>query len=74
VSKIDLKKELKHLYQPPINSVVQVNVQKMNFLMIDGEGDPNTSKSFQGAVEGLFQVSYTLKFMIKRARPRLTTA
>jgi hypothetical protein len=36
--------------------------------MIDGEGDPNTSKGFQEAVEVLFSLSYTLKFMIKKGK------
>jgi hypothetical protein len=38
----------------------------MNFLMIDGRGDPNTSQEFQEAVEALFGVSYTVKFMVKK--------
>ena len=38
----------------------------MNFLMIDGMGDPGTSQSYQGAIEALFSVSYSLKFMIKK--------
>src|SRR4030042_1311720 len=36
--------------------------------MSDGEGDPNTSQAFQDAVEALFSVSYTLKFMIKKGK------
>ncbi len=38
----------------------------MNFLMVDGEGDPNTSKSFSDAIEALYPLSYTLKFMVKK--------
>jgi hypothetical protein len=38
----------------------------MNYLMMDGKGDPNTSKEFQEAVEALFSLSYTIKFMIKK--------
>ena len=38
----------------------------MNFLMIDGSGDPNTSQSFQDAIEALYAVSYKLKFMVKK--------
>ena len=34
--------------------------------MIDGAGDPNTSQEFQEAVEALFSISYTLKFMVKK--------
>ncbi len=65
MKKVDFKKELKHLYKPPTNRVEIVNVPEMNFLMIDGKGDPNTSQEFSDAVEALFGVSYTLKFMIK---------
>jgi hypothetical protein len=43
-----------------------VEVPPMNFLMVDGEGDPNTSSDFKEAVEALFGLSYTLKFMVKR--------
>jgi hypothetical protein len=45
MQKIDLKKELKHLYQPSAEKVVQVDVPTMNYLMVDGEGDPNTSQA-----------------------------
>ena len=66
MEKIDLKKELKHLYQPSAREVVQVEVETFNFLMVDGEGDPNTSQAYAEAVEALFSVSYTAKFMVKR--------
>jgi hypothetical protein len=67
MGKIDLKRELKKLYQPPAGKVVTVEVPKMNYLMVDGEGDPNGSKTFQEAVGSLFSVSYTLKFMVKKS-------
>jgi hypothetical protein len=63
---IDFKKELKHLYHPSAKEVVRVEVPAMNYLMIDGEGDPNTSQAFADAVETLFPLSYTLKFMVKK--------
>jgi len=66
MTKIDYKKELKQLYKPPTKNVEIVDVPKMNFLMVDGEGDPNTSQSFQDAIEVLYPLSYTLKFNIKR--------
>lgn len=66
MQKIDLKKELKHLYQPSAKEVVQVEVPTFRFLMIDGEGDPNTSQKYAEAVESLFSVSYTAKFMVKK--------
>ena len=66
MKKIDFKKELKYLYQPSANEVEQVNVPTMNYLMADGEGDPNTSPAFAAIVEVLFSLSYTLKFMVKK--------
>jgi len=66
MEKIDFKKELKHLYEPPTKKVEIVNVPEMNFLMIDGKGDPNITQEFSDAVEALFGVSYTLKFIIKK--------
>jgi len=66
MEKIDFKKTLKHLYQPSAKEVVMVEVPTMNFLMVDGEGDPNTSQAFADAVEVLFAVSYAVKFKIKK--------
>jgi hypothetical protein len=63
---IDFKKQLKHLYQPPTKEVVVVDVPELNFLMVNGKGDPNTSQEYAEAVEVLFQMSYALKFMVKK--------
>ncbi|MFQ6674426.1 MAG: GyrI-like domain-containing protein [Fidelibacterota bacterium] len=64
--KLDLRKELKHLYQPSAKEVGLVNVPPMSFLMIDGKGDPNQSGSFQQATEVLYGVSFTVKFDLKK--------
>lgn len=66
MEKIDYKKKLKHLYKPSAKKVEIVDVPEMNFLMVDGEGDPNTSKAFSDAIEALYPLAYTLKFMIKK--------
>ena len=66
MTKIDLKKELKYLYASSAKEVVLVDVPEMGFLMIDGQGDPNTSQEFVEAVEALNSVSNTLKFRIKK--------
>lgn len=65
-TKIDIKKQYGTLYSPSKNEVVQVDVPTFNFLMVDGAGDPNTSQTYRDAVEALFSVSYTAKFMIKK--------
>lgn len=64
--KTDLKKELKELYSPSAKKPSIVDVRSLNFVMIDGVGDPNTSKEYQGALETLYGVSFTVKFMIKK--------
>lgn len=66
MDKIDFKKEMKHLYQPSAKEVVQVDVPTTNFLMVDGEGDPNASQAYSDAIEVLYAVSYAIKFMIKK--------
>jgi hypothetical protein len=63
---IDYRKMLREFYQPGSKEVVAVDVPAMNFLMIDGVGDPNTSESFSEAIEALFAVAYTLKFVVKK--------
>jgi hypothetical protein len=74
MEKTDLRKELKHLYQPSAKEVVQVEVPAFTFLMVDGEGDPNTSQEYAQAVEALFSVSYTAKFMLKKGPRKLDYA
>ena len=65
MSKIDYKKELKEFYRPSAKKVVEVDIPKMNFLMVDGNGAPETTE-YKEAIEALYSVSYTLKFMIKK--------
>lgn len=64
--KIDIKKLLKDLYQPSTKTPVIIEIPPMNFLMIDGRGDPNTSQAYQTAVSALYSLSYSIKFMIKK--------
>jgi hypothetical protein len=64
--KVDYKKQLKHLYQPSAKEFVVVEVPPMQFLMIDGHGDPNTAQEYQDALEALYAVAYALKFASKK--------
>lgn len=66
MSKIDLKKELKGLYTASAKKPGFVEVPVMSFLMIDGKGDPNKVPEFGEAVQALYSVAYTLKFMLKK--------
>ena len=64
---IDLRKQFKHLYQPSAKQFSIVDVPPLNFLMIDGAGNPNTSQDYRDALEALYGLSYTLKFGVKWA-------
>ena len=64
--KIDLKKEMKHLYNPSKKEPIIVDVPPMNYLMLDGHGNPNNNPLFQDAVSSLYPLAYGLKFAIKK--------
>jgi hypothetical protein len=65
MSKVDFKKELKELYSPPKKFVI-AHVPEMQFLMVDGHGDPNVAQEYQDALEALYAVAYKIKFMSKK--------
>lgn len=66
MGKIDLKKELKPFYTASAKTVDFVDVPPMNFLMVDGKGDPGKARAYQQAVEALYSVAYTIKFAVKK--------
>jgi len=67
MTKLDFKKEFKHLYKASTKEVSLIEVPPMNFLMIDGHGDPNTSTEYAEAIGALYAVAYALKFRVKRS-------
>ncbi len=67
MDKVDLKKELKELYNPSAKEVSVVDVPDMNFLMIDGEGAP-TSPPYIASIQTLYPIAYALKFMVKKGK------
>lgn len=66
MKKIDYRKELRSLYAPLSKEISIVDVPIMNYIMIDGKGDPNKVNEYSLAIEALYTVSYTIKFMIKK--------
>lgn len=66
MSKIDLKKELKSFYSASSKKVEFVDVPPMNFLMVDGKGDPGKVIAYRQAIEALYAVAYTVKFAVKK--------
>ena len=64
----DLKQELKPFSKPSAKQAQIVDVPPLNFLMIDGSGDPNTAQAFKDATAALYSVAYALRFMFKKQR------
>jgi hypothetical protein len=65
MSPYDIKKERKDLYNPSSKAFSLVDAPPMQFLMIDGAGNPNDNPAYQTALEALYGVAYTLKFALK---------
>jgi hypothetical protein len=72
MEKLDLKKQYAHLYKPRHNRVTVVDVPVFKFAILDGaieEGQsPGTSPAFQQAMEALYGISYTIKFLSKYSK------
>ena len=67
MEKVDFKKLMKPYWQPPVGRFVIIEVPQLNFLMVDGRGDPNVAAEYATALKWLFTLSYTLKFQSKAA-------
>lgn len=67
--RIDRRKDLADLYTAKSDPKI-IDVPPLDYLMIDGAGDPNSSPEFSAAIEALYGVSYTVKFSLRdRASP-----
>lgn len=64
--KRDFLKEQPQWYKPSAKQVSEVDVPTMQFLMVDGMGDPNTAPAYAEAVEALFSLAYAIKFAVKK--------
>lgn len=58
MNKIDFKKTLE-CYQAKYNELKIVTIPPMKYLMVDGHGDPNTTKEYADAIQALYPVAYT---------------
>ena len=67
--KTDFKKDI-DAYRARHGQFRLVQVPDLQYLMIDGHGDPNTSPAFTHAVEAIYPVAYKLKFASKRVLGR----
>lgn len=67
--KVDLKKTI-DAYRATAGEFSIIEVPELQYLMIDGRGDPNTAVAFAEAIETLYPVAYALKFASKRELER----
>lgn len=67
--KVDFKKTLDS-YQAKRGEFRVVDVPELQYLMVDGHGDPNTSPEYAAALAALYPVAYKLKFASKRELAR----
>ena len=64
---IDLKKALKPLFTAPAGEFIAVEIPSLQFLKVDGGGDPNVATEYQRAVQSLFSAAYAIRFAAKAA-------
>ncbi|MCS3428161.1 GyrI-like domain-containing protein [Leucobacter aridicollis] len=67
--KVDFKKTLDS-YHAKRGEFRVVDVPELQYLMVDGDGDPNTSPEYAAALSALYPVAYKLKFASKRELAR----
>jgi len=67
MDKIDFKKAMSSFYKAPIGRFVFVDMPVMQYLKIDGAGDPNRVPAYKTAIEWLYSVSYAMKFAVKKS-------
>src|SRR5687767_8715021 len=65
MDKVDLKKSLKALFTAPVAEFVPVDVPELQFIKVDGQGDPNQAPAYRSALEWLYSVAYAAKFGAK---------
>lgn len=72
MEKLDLRKQFKTLFSPSAKQVEVVDVPSLQFAMINGlipeHESPGTSADFEDAMQALYGISYTLKFMSRLSK------
>jgi hypothetical protein len=63
---VDLKRRFRDYFESSPDQFTLVTLPTFDYVMVDGEGDPNTSRDYAVAIELLYGVSYTLKFKGKK--------
>lgn len=68
MSNFDFKKEYKDIYLPT-TAVHSIQITKMNYIMIEGKGNPNIENgTYQEAIQLLYALSYTIKMSVRNGK------
>ncbi|MQW76509.1 hypothetical protein GHK92_11535 [Nocardioides sp. dk4132] len=67
--KTDFKKTLDS-YRARVAELRVLEVPPLQYLMVDGHGDPNTAVEYADAIAALYPVAYALKFLSRRELDR----
>lgn len=69
---LDLKKQFKPLYFPSAKTVEIIQIPILQFAAVDGAIEkgqaPGTSPGFAEAMQALYGIAYTVKFMLKKRK------
>ena len=65
MNKIDFKKTEKYLYSGRVGRFDILEIPSIQYLMIDGRGNPNRTMSYGQAIAALYGLSYGIKFYSK---------
>jgi hypothetical protein len=64
-TKFDFKKDMRQFFNPPKGKFTIVDVPPMQFIMGDGDGNPNNNPRFIALTEATYGLAYTIKFKCK---------
>lgn len=65
MEKIDFKKAMPTIYSAPTGMYVEIDMPIMQFIKVDGRGNPNSDVGYKRAIEWLYSTSYAMKFAAK---------
>lgn len=61
----EFNKRMNELYKPPVNQFIVLDVPEISYMMIDGDGNPD-SEAFQNSMKWLYSVVHFIKPLVKK--------
>jgi len=65
MDKVDFKKKYKNIYSPSSKKPTIIEIPPLQYAVLEGTGNPNTSESFSKSIEALYGLSYTISMSYK---------